>query len=349
MNVGIGEGKTREDHRAVANQLYAALRAGSRPAQARRDRRRGGALGDRPCLPAIRRRVRGADRRSGATRAVPSRRHSASAGSSWLRTSDERAQARAGLRRDVPPEYRRRSSRRSRPRRSRRGRGRRGRRRDGRAWKRYARHEQSCSSGSRRSRLPSRAWTCSSRSATRCSSSSCRSWTRRCGSRTRCRRTCPRRSTRSPSPRPSTAPSRCVAPALATKGEITVDMTGTKIMGVSVPVVTKGESPAADVVHARVRDHGRLIARRRDGREVRADPRRHHRVRRHRDAPQATRRGDQEDEPARQRARAGHRPRPARAGRLHPQTLDERAREDLFRLKKVKKKIERRSVRPAPG
>src|SRR5450759_273622 len=31
--------------------------------------------------------------------------------------------------------------------------------------------------------------------------------------------------------------------ALATTGEITIDMTGTKIMGVSVPVVTKGESP----------------------------------------------------------------------------------------------------------
>ena len=30
---------------------------------------------------------------------------------------------------------------------------------------------------------------------------------------------------------------------LATKGEIVVDMTGTKIMGVSVPVVTKGDSP----------------------------------------------------------------------------------------------------------
>ena len=30
---------------------------------------------------------------------------------------------------------------------------------------------------------------------------------------------------------------------LATKGEIVVDMTGTRIMGVSVPVVTKGDSP----------------------------------------------------------------------------------------------------------
>jgi V/A-type H+/Na+-transporting ATPase subunit D len=31
--------------------------------------------------------------------------------------------------------------------------------------------------------------------------------------------------------------------AMATKGEVVVDMTGTKIMGVSVPVVTKGASP----------------------------------------------------------------------------------------------------------
>ena len=31
--------------------------------------------------------------------------------------------------------------------------------------------------------------------------------------------------------------------AFATRGEITIDMTGTKIMGISVPVVTKGESP----------------------------------------------------------------------------------------------------------
>ena len=31
--------------------------------------------------------------------------------------------------------------------------------------------------------------------------------------------------------------------AMATKGEVTIDMTGTKIMGVSVPVVTKGKSP----------------------------------------------------------------------------------------------------------
>src|SRR5689334_14733281 len=30
---------------------------------------------------------------------------------------------------------------------------------------------------------------------------------------------------------------------VATKGEVTIDMTGTKIMGVSIPVVTKGESP----------------------------------------------------------------------------------------------------------
>ncbi|TLM80252.1 MAG: V-type ATP synthase subunit D, partial [Actinobacteria bacterium] len=31
--------------------------------------------------------------------------------------------------------------------------------------------------------------------------------------------------------------------ALATKGEINIEMSGTKIMGVAVPVVTKGESP----------------------------------------------------------------------------------------------------------
>ena len=116
-----------------------------------------------------------------------------------------------------------------------------------------------------------------------------------------------RRSTRSRSPRRSTARVALRSAGLATKGEIVVDMTGTKIMGVSVPVVTKGESPIRSVVHARLLGHRRLLPSRRDRRQVRAHPRRHHRVRRHRDAPQATRRGDQQDEPARERARADHR------------------------------------------
>ena len=65
MNAGIGPGKTREDHRAVADQLYAALGARTRPAPARLDHRRGGALRARPQLPRLRPRLRARVRRPG--------------------------------------------------------------------------------------------------------------------------------------------------------------------------------------------------------------------------------------------------------------------------------------------
>jgi hypothetical protein len=77
---------------------------------------------------------------------------------------------------------------------------------------------------------------------TRCSSSSCRVMDETLRLSESLQKSSPRRST----PRHRQGGRRHGGAALggmATSGEVTVDMTGTKIMGVSVPVVTKGESP----------------------------------------------------------------------------------------------------------
>jgi V/A-type H+/Na+-transporting ATPase subunit D len=127
---------------------------------------------------------------------------------------------------------------------------------------------------------------------------------------------------------------------LATKGEIVVDMTGTKIMGVSVPVVTKGDSPlkssftrgySVTGVSSRVDEtaekfegildviieYADIETRlKRLGEEINKTNRRVNAL-------------EQVTVPALQEQVTYIR-----------QTLDERAREDLFRLKKVKKKIE---------
>ena len=127
---------------------------------------------------------------------------------------------------------------------------------------------------------------------------------------------------------------------MATKGEIVVDMTGTKIMGVSVPVVTKGESPirssftrgySVTGVSSRVDETADKFERILDviieyaGIETRLK-----------------RLGEEINKTNRRVNALEQITIPA----LHEQvtyirqTLDERAREDLFRLKKVKKKIE---------
>jgi V/A-type H+/Na+-transporting ATPase subunit D len=127
---------------------------------------------------------------------------------------------------------------------------------------------------------------------------------------------------------------------LATRGEIVVDMTGTKIMGVSVPVVTKGDSPikssftrgySVTGVSSRVDETADKFERvldviieyadietrlKRLGEEINKTNRRVNAL-------------EQVTVPS-LREQVGY----------ISQTLDERAREDLFRLKKVKKKIE---------
>ncbi len=127
---------------------------------------------------------------------------------------------------------------------------------------------------------------------------------------------------------------------LATKGEIVVDMSGTKIMGVAVPVVTKGDSPikssftrgySVTGVSSRVDETADKFERildviieyadietrlKRLGEEINKTNRRVNAL-------------EQVTVPALREQVAYIR-----------QTLDERAREDLFRLKKVKKKIE---------
>lgn len=134
---------------------------------------------------------------------------------------------------------------------------------------------------------------------------------------------------------------------LATSGAITVEMTGTKIMGVSVPVVTKGDSPiktsftrgyAVTGVSSRVDETADKFERildviigyadietrlKRLGEEINKTNRRVNAL-------------EQVTVPALNDQVAYIR-----------QTLDERAREDLFRLKKVKAKIEKKKAAQA--
>ena len=127
---------------------------------------------------------------------------------------------------------------------------------------------------------------------------------------------------------------------LATKGEVVVDMTGTKIMGVSVPVVTKGESPvkssftrgyAVTSVSSRVDETA-------DKFEHILDV-----IIEYADIETRLKRLGEEINKTNRRVNALEQVTvPALREQVSyiSQTLDERAREDLFRLKKVKKKIE---------
>jgi V/A-type H+/Na+-transporting ATPase subunit D len=127
---------------------------------------------------------------------------------------------------------------------------------------------------------------------------------------------------------------------LATKGEIVVDMTGTKIMGVSVPVVTKGESPVKSSftrgysvtgVSSRVDETAEKFEHILDV------------IIEYADIETRLKRLGEEINKTNRRVNALEQvtvPQLVEQVSYISQTLDERAREDLFRLKKVKKKIE---------
>lgn len=131
---------------------------------------------------------------------------------------------------------------------------------------------------------------------------------------------------------------------MATKSEIVVDMTGTKIMGVSVPVVTKGESPirssftrgyAVTGVSSRVDETADKFERILDV------------IIEYADIETRLKRLGEEIQKTNRRVNALEQvtvPALREQVTYIRQTLDERAREDLFRLKKVKKKIERKKA-----
>jgi len=135
---------------------------------------------------------------------------------------------------------------------------------------------------------------------------------------------------------------------MATKGDVVVEMSGTRIMGVPVPVVTKGESPirssftrgySVTGVSSRVDETADRFERILDVIIEYADI--ETRLKRLGDEIQKTNR----------RVNALEQvtiPQLREQVTYIRQTLDERAREDLFRLKKVKKKIERAKASQRP-
>lgn len=134
---------------------------------------------------------------------------------------------------------------------------------------------------------------------------------------------------------------------LATSGAITIDMTGAKIMGVSVPVVTKGMSPvktsftrgyAVTGVSSRVDEAA-------DKFEKILDV-----IIEYADIETRLKRLGEEINKTNRRVNALEQVTvPALNEQVSyiRQTLDERAREDLFRLKKVKAKIEKKKATAA--
>ena len=128
--------------------------------------------------------------------------------------------------------------------------------------------------------------------------------------------------------------------AFATRGEITIDMTGTKIMGISVPVVTKGESPlrtsftrgyAITSVSSRIDETADKFERILDV------------IIEYADIETRLKRLGEEIQKTNRRVNALEQitvPSLREQVAYIRQALDERAREDLFRLKKVKRKIE---------
>jgi V/A-type H+/Na+-transporting ATPase subunit D len=132
--------------------------------------------------------------------------------------------------------------------------------------------------------------------------------------------------------------------AMATKGDVAVDMTGTKIMGVSVPVVTKGQSPVRSSftrgysitgVSSRIDETADRFERILDV------------IIEYADIETRLKRLGEEIQKTNRRVNALEQitvPGLREQVTYIRQTLDERAREDLFRLKKVKKKIERKKA-----
>jgi V/A-type H+-transporting ATPase subunit D len=136
---------------------------------------------------------------------------------------------------------------------------------------------------------------------------------------------------------------------LACRGEIVVDMAGTKIMGVSVPVVTKGESPirtsftrgySVTGVSSRVDETADKFERILDV------------IIEYADIETRLKRLGEEINKTNRRVNALEQitvPQLREQVAYISQTLDERAREDLFRLKKVKKKIEKKKQAQRAG
>ena len=128
--------------------------------------------------------------------------------------------------------------------------------------------------------------------------------------------------------------------AFATRGEVTIDMTGTKIMGIAVPVVTKGESPlrtsftrgyAITGVSSRIDETADKFERILDV------------IIEYADIETRLKRLGEEIQKTNRRVNALEQitvPQLKEQVSYIRQALDERAREDLFRLKKVKRKIE---------
>lgn len=132
--------------------------------------------------------------------------------------------------------------------------------------------------------------------------------------------------------------------AMATKGEVTIDMTGTKIMGVSVPVVTKGKSPMRSSFSRGYSITGvsSRIDETADRFEKILDV-----IIEYADIETRLKRLGEEIQKTNRRVNALEQitvPGLKEQVNYIRQTLDERAREDLFRLKKVKKKIERKKA-----
>lgn len=132
--------------------------------------------------------------------------------------------------------------------------------------------------------------------------------------------------------------------AFATRGEVTIDMTGTKIMGIAVPVVTKGESPlrtsftrgyAITGVSSRIDETADKFERILDV------------IIEYADIETRLKRLGEEIQKTNRRVNALEQitvPQLREQVAYIRQALDERAREDLFRLKKVKKKIEQKKA-----
>ena len=132
--------------------------------------------------------------------------------------------------------------------------------------------------------------------------------------------------------------------AFATRGEITIDMTGTKIMGISVPVVTKGDSPlrtsftrgyAITGVSSRIDETADKFERILDV------------IIEYADIETRLKRLGEEIQKTNRRVNALEQitvPALKEQVSYIRQALDERAREELFRLKKVKRKIEKKKA-----
>lgn len=132
--------------------------------------------------------------------------------------------------------------------------------------------------------------------------------------------------------------------AMATKGDVSIDMTGTKIMGIPVPVVTKGASPVRSSftrgysitgVSSRIDESADKFERILDV------------IIEYADIETRLKRLGEEIQKTNRRVNALEQitvPSLREQVSYIRQTLDERAREDLFRLKKVKKKIERKKT-----